>query len=79
MVMACSMNGEKRNRYMLLLGRPEGKRSLGRPRYRWVGNIKMDLEEIGWGGMGWIGLAQDRGQWKAVMNLRAPLVWLHSY
>jgi hypothetical protein len=76
------MNGKKKNIYMLLVGRPEGKRSLGRPRCRWVGNIKMGLEEIGWGGMGWIGLAQDRDQWKAfvnvIMNLRVPPVWLHN-
>jgi hypothetical protein len=52
--------GEKRNAYTLLLGKPEGKRPLGRPRRMWVDNIKMDLLEIGWGGVDWIGLAQDR-------------------
>jgi hypothetical protein len=52
--------GEKRNAYRLLVGKPEGKRPLGRPRRRWVDNIKMDLLEIGWGGVDWIGLAQDR-------------------
>jgi hypothetical protein len=52
--------GEKRNAYRLLVGKSEGKRPLGRPRRRWVDNIKMDLLEIGWGGVDWIGLAQDR-------------------
>jgi hypothetical protein len=66
--------GEKRNAYALLVRKPEGKRQLGRPRRRWVDNIKMDLLEIGWGGVDWIGLAQDRDKWRAlanvVMNLR---------
>jgi hypothetical protein len=61
---------------MILVGKPEGKRPLGRPRCRWVDNIKMDLGEIGWDGMDWIKLAQDRDQWRAVvntvMNLRVP-------
>jgi hypothetical protein len=56
------------------VGKSEGKRPLGRPRSRWVDNIKMDLRETGWGGMNWIGLDQDRDQWRAlvnaVMNLR---------
>jgi hypothetical protein len=68
--------GEKRNAYRILVGNPEGRRPLGRPRRRWVNNIKMDLREIGWDGMDWIDLAQDRDQWKAlvraVMNLRVP-------
>jgi hypothetical protein len=68
--------GEKRNAYRLFVGKPEGKRPLGRPRHRWVDNIKMDLLEIGWGGVDWIGLAQDRNKWRAlvnvVMNLRVP-------
>jgi hypothetical protein len=67
---------EKRNAYRLLVGKPEGKRPLGRPRHRWVDNIKMGLLEIGWGGVDWIGLAQDRNSWRtlvnAVMNLRVP-------
>jgi hypothetical protein len=67
---------EKRNSYRILVGKPEGKRSLGSPRLRWVDNIKMDLREIGWDGVGWIDLAQDRHQWRAlvntVMNLRVP-------
>jgi hypothetical protein len=58
------------------VGKPEGKKPLGRPRRRWVENIKMDLGEIGWDGGDWIELAQDRGQWRAlvntVMNLRVP-------
>jgi hypothetical protein len=68
--------GEKRNTYGLLMGKPEGKIPLGRPRRRWVDNIKMGLLEIGWGGIDWIGLAQDRDKWRAlvnaVMNLRVP-------
>jgi hypothetical protein len=68
--------GEKRNAYRILVGNPEGKRPLGRPRRRWVDNIKMDLREIVWVGMDWIDLAQIRDQWRAlvnaVMNLRVP-------
>jgi hypothetical protein len=56
----CSTNGEKRNAYRVLVGKPEGKRPLGRPRRRWVDNIRMDLGEVGWGDVDWIGLAQDR-------------------
>jgi hypothetical protein len=71
-----STNGEKRKSYRLLVGKPEGKRPLGRPRRRWVDNIRMDLEEVGWGDVDWIGLAQDRNRWKAlvnsVLNLRVP-------
>jgi hypothetical protein len=67
--------GEKGNVYRLLVGEPEGKRPLGRPRYRWIGNIKMDLE-IGLNVVNWIGLAQDRYRWRAlvnsVMNLWVP-------
>jgi hypothetical protein len=74
MYRVCSTNGEKRNAYRLLVGKPEGNRPLGRPGHRWVNNIKMDLREIGWGGMDWIDLAQDVDQWRAfvntVMNLR---------
>jgi hypothetical protein len=66
--------GEKRNVYKIVVVKPERKRPLGRPRRRWVNNIKMDLTEIGWGGIDWIDLAQDRVQWRAivstVMNLR---------
>jgi hypothetical protein len=68
--------GEKRNVYRLLVGKPEGKRSLGRPRCRWTDNIKIDLLEIGLGVADWIGLAQDRYRWRAlvnvVMNLLVP-------
>jgi hypothetical protein len=68
--------GEKRNAYTVLVGKPEGKRPLGRPRHRWVDNIKIDLREIGSDGMDWIDLAQERDQWRAlvstVMNLWVP-------
>jgi hypothetical protein len=60
--------GEKRNAYRLLVGKPEGKRPLERPRRRWVDNIRMDLREVGWGDVDWIGLAQDRNGWRAVVN-----------
>jgi hypothetical protein len=66
--------GEKRNAYSILVGKPEGRRPLGRPRCRWVDNIKMDLREIGWDGVHWVDLAQDRDHLRAlvntVMNLR---------
>jgi hypothetical protein len=72
----CSTHGEGRGVYKALVGRPEGKRPLGRPRCRWDDNIKMDLREIGIDGTNWIRLAQDRVQWRAfmntVMNLRVP-------
>jgi hypothetical protein len=68
--------GEKRNPYRILVGKPEGKRPLGRPRRRWVDNIKIDLRDIGWDGMDWIDLTQDRDQRRSlvntVMNLRVP-------
>jgi hypothetical protein len=60
--------GEKRNAYRLLVGKPEIKRPLGRPRRRWVDNIMMYLGEVGWGDVDWIGLAKDRNRWKAVLN-----------
>jgi hypothetical protein len=65
---ACSTNGEKRNAYRILVGKPEGKRPLGRPRLRWEDNIRMDLREIGGDGMDWIDLAQDRDQWRVFAN-----------
>jgi hypothetical protein len=72
----CSTNGENRNAYRILLGKPEGKRPLGRPRRRWKNIIRMDLKEIEWGGIDWIDLAQNRDQWRAlvntVMKLRVP-------
>jgi hypothetical protein len=68
--------GEKRNAYRLLVGKPEGKRPLGRPRRRWVDNIRMYIGEVGWGDADWIDLAQDRNRWRAlvnsVLNLRVP-------
>jgi transcription termination factor 2 len=59
---------EKRNAYRILVGKPEDKRPLGRAISRWVDNIKMDLRDIGWDGMDWIDLAQDRDQWMAVLK-----------
>jgi len=68
--------GEKRGVYSVLVGNPEGKSSLGKPRRRWEDNIKMDLQEVGCVGMDWIELAQDRDRWmglvNAVMNLQVP-------
>jgi hypothetical protein len=68
--------GEKRRAYRLLVGKPEVKIPLGRPRRRWVDNIRMDLGEVGWGDEDWIGLAYDRDKWRALvndlMNLRVP-------
>ena len=68
--------GEDRVVHRMLVGKPEGKRPLGRPRRRWEDNIKMDFQEVGYGGMDWIELAQDRDRWRAlmnaVMNLRVP-------
>ena len=68
--------GERRGVYRVLVGKPEGKRPLGRPGCRWEDNIEMDLQELGCGGMNWIELAQDTYRWRtlvnAVMNLRVP-------
>jgi hypothetical protein len=67
---------ENRNAYTLLVEKPEGKKPLERPRRTWVDNIRMDLGEVGWGDVDWIGLAQDRNRWRtlvnSVLNLRAP-------
>jgi hypothetical protein len=66
--------GEERDVYRVLMGKPEGKRPLGRPRRRWEDENRMDFREIGWGSVDWIQLAQDRDRWRAlvntVMNLR---------
>ena len=68
--------GEESGAYRVLVGKPEGKRPLGKPRRRWVDNIRMDLQEVGCGYVDWIGLAHDRDSWRtlvsAVMNLRVP-------
>jgi len=68
--------GEEREVYRVLVGKPEGRKPLGKPRRRWVDNIRMDLQEVGCGYMDWIGLAQDRDRLRtlvsAVMNLRVP-------
>jgi hypothetical protein len=68
--------GERRGAYRVLVGKPEGRRPLGRPRRRWEDNIKTDLREVEWGCVDWMGLAQDRDRWRAlvsaVMNLRVP-------
>ena len=73
---ACSTYGERQGVYRALVGKREGKRLLGRPSRRWEDNIKMDLQEVGCGGMDWSAVTQDRGRWRdlvnAVMNLRVP-------
>jgi hypothetical protein len=66
--MTCSTHGEGRGVYRILVGRPEGKRPLGRPRRRWEDNIKIDLRETGIDGVYWIRLAQDRVRWRAFVN-----------
>jgi hypothetical protein len=80
--------GEKRNAYRLLVGKPEGKTPFGGPRRKWVDNIKMDLLEIGWGGVDWIGLAQDRDKWSSCECGYEPsgsikcwetIKWLHNW
>jgi hypothetical protein len=67
--------GENRNAYRLLMGKPEEKRPLGRPRRRWVDNSKMDLREIGWDGVDCIDMAQDRDQWRAFVNMLLNLLF----
>jgi hypothetical protein len=61
--------GERKGVYGVLVGKPEGRRPLGRPRRRWDDNIKIDLQEVGCGGMDWIELAQDRDRWRALVNV----------
>jgi hypothetical protein len=83
----CSTNGGKRNAYRILVGKPEGKRPLGRSRRRWVDNIKIDLRETGWKAVDWIDMAQGRDEWRAlgniVLNLPVPswevLEGLHNW
>jgi hypothetical protein len=60
--------GEKRTSYRLLVGKPDGMKPLGRPRRRWVDNIRLDLGEVGWGDVDWIGLAKERNRWRALVN-----------
>jgi hypothetical protein len=73
---ACSAYGGRKGVYRVLVGKPEGKRPLGRPRRRWEDNTLMDLQEVGCGGMDWLDLPQDRDRWRALvnaaMNLRLP-------
>jgi serine/threonine protein kinase HipA of HipAB toxin-antitoxin module len=70
--------GEERNVYRVLMGKPEGKKPLGRPRRRWEDRIRMDLREIDWGSVDWIKLAQDRDRWRAVVNTVMNLLVLAS-
>jgi hypothetical protein len=67
--------GEKRNANRMLVGKPEGKRPLGRPRRRWVDNIKMNLRETGWDGMDWINLTYNRYRWMALVNMVMNLLF----
>jgi hypothetical protein len=60
--------GKKRTAYRILVGKPVGKRQLGRPRRKWMDNINIDLREIGWDGMDWIDVSQDRDQWRGLLN-----------
>jgi hypothetical protein len=60
--------GEERGVYRVLVRKAEGKRPLGRPKYRWKDDIRMDLQEVGCGGTDWIGVAQDRDRWRAILN-----------
>ena len=73
---SCRTYGVRRGVYRVLVGKPEGKRPLRRPRHRWEDNMKMDLQEVGCRGIEWIELAQDRDRWRAlvsaIMNLRVP-------
>jgi hypothetical protein len=64
----CSTNGENRNAYRLLVGKPQGKSPIGRQRRRWVDSIRMDLGEVAWGDVDWFGLAKDRNMWRALVN-----------
>jgi len=72
----CNTYGEEKKLYRVLVGKPEGKRPLGRPRHRWEDNSKMDLQEVGFGGLEWIDVSQDRDRWwalaNAVMNFWVP-------
>jgi hypothetical protein len=75
---ACSTKkGEKKNAYRVLVGEPEGKRPLGKPRHRLVDNTEMNFTEIGWGGIDWIDMTQDRDQWRALVNMVMNL-WFHK-
>jgi len=65
---------ERRGVYRVFIGKPEGKKPLGRHKLRWESNIKMDLQEVGWGDMDWIDLAQDRGRWLALVNMIMDLL-----
>jgi hypothetical protein len=75
---ACSKN-EKRNAYRISVGKPEGKRPLGRSRRKWVDNIKIDPREIGWDDMDWMDLAEDRDQFSGSINCWGVLEWLHNW
>jgi len=75
---ACSTYGESRGVYRVLVGKPEGQRPIGKPRHSWEGNTKMDLQEVGCGGMDWIDLAQDRDRWRPLVNTVMNLRFLYN-
>jgi len=72
---ACGLYDRQRGAYKVFVGRPEGKRPLGRPVHRWKDNIKMDLKGGGWGGMDWLYLAEDRDNWLALVNAEI-ILWV---
>jgi hypothetical protein len=75
---ACSTNGAKKNAYRILVGEPEGKRPPERPRRKWVDNIKMGATDIGWNGVDWTDMAQDKDEWRTLVNTVFNLRGFHN-